>query len=149
MGNFKIKRDGDLIYEIFLLERGKRVNDGVKYLYSFDDFEEKDGFMIFNREGKYTNSSIDVDYDLMLVSISKVDLSSIKQEKTFNSFTVYQIESINLTHKYDEPTLISLKDTLKVKVSNSWSNYTIKDGPGLDALINRIRREISLGKIGI
>ena len=148
MGNFKIKKDGDPIYEIYLLERGKRIMDGVKYLHSFDEFEESDGFMIFNREGKYTKSSIDVDYDLMLVSIGKVDLSSIKYEKTFKSFTVYQIESINLKHKYDD-TLISLRDTLKVKVSNSWPDCTIKDGPGLDALINGIRREISLGKIGI
>ena len=54
---FKIKKDGDPIYELYLLERGKKAKDGVKYLSSFDDFEEKDGFLIYKRTGRNNDST--------------------------------------------------------------------------------------------
>ena len=147
---FKIKKDGDTIYELFLLERGKKAEDGVKYLSSFDDFEEKDGFLIYKRTGR-NKDSIKGDYDLMIESIGVTDFSSIKfgKESTFKSFTIYQIESVKLSHKYEDPKLIASTDILKVKAGRSWLDCSIKDAEGFEALISGIRREISLGKLGI
>ena len=147
---FKIKKDGDPIYELYLLERGKKAKDGVKYLSSFDDFEEKDGFLIYKRTGR-NKDSIKGDYDLMIESIGVTDFSSIKfgKESTFKSFTIYQIESVKLSHKYNDPKLISSTDILKVKTGRSWLDCSIKDAEGFEALIAGIRREISLGKLGI
>ena len=147
---FKIKKDGDPIYELYLLERGKKAKDGVKYLSSFDDFEEKDGFLIYKRTGR-NKDSIKGDYDLMIESIGVTDFSSIKfgKESTFKSFTIYQIESVKLSNKYEDPRLITSTDILKVKAGRSWLDCSIKDAEGFEALISGIRREISLGKLGI
>ena len=147
---FKIKKDGDPIYELYLLERGKKAKDGVKYLSSFDDFEEKDGFLIYKRTGR-NKDSIKGDYDLMIESIGVTDFSSIKfgKESTFKSFTIYQIESVKLSNKYEDPRLITSTDILKVKAGRSWLDCSIKDADGFEALIAGIRREISLGKLGI
>ena len=147
---FKIKKDGDPIYELFLLERGKKAKDGVKYLSSFDDFEEKDGFLIYKRTGR-NKDSIKGDYDLMIESIGVTDFSSMRfsKESTFKSFTIYQIESVKLSHKYEDPKLIASTDILKVKTGRSWPDCSIKDAEGFEALIAGIRREISLGKLGI
>ena len=147
---FKIKKDGDPIYELYLLERGKKAKDGVKYLSSFDDFEEKDGFLIYKRTGR-NKDSIKGDYDLMIESIGVTDFSSIKfgKESTFKSFTIYQIESVKLSNKYEDPRLITSTDILKVKAGRSWLDCSIKDADGFEALIAGIRREIALGSIGI
>ena len=147
---FKIKKDGDPIYELYLLERGKKAKDGVKYLSSFDDFEEKDGFLIYKRTGR-NKDSIKGDYDLMIESIGVTDFSSMRfsKESTFKSFTIYQIESVKLSHKYEDPKLIASTDILKVKTGRSWPDCSIKDAEGFEALIAGIRREISLGKLGI
>ena len=147
---FKIKKDGDPIYELYLLERGKKAKDGVKYLSSFDDFEEKDGFLIYKRTGR-NKDSIKGDYDLMIESIGVTDFSSMRfsKESTFKSFTIYQIESVKLSHKYEDPRLISSTDILKVKTGRSWLDCSIKDAEGFEALIAGIRREIALGSIGI
>ena len=147
---FKIKKDGDPIYELYLLERGKKAKDGVKYLSSFDDFEEKDGFLIYKRTGR-NKDSIKGDYDLMIESIGVTDFSSIKfgKESTFKSFTIFQVESVKLSHKYEDPRLITSTDILKVKTGRSWLDCSIKDAEGFEALISGIRREISLGKLGI
>lgn len=152
---FKIKKDGDPIYEIFLLERGKKAKDGVKYLNSFDDFEEKEGgIRIYRRNGRDFDSSVKGDYDLMIESIGATDFTSMRfsKESTFKSFTIYQIESVKLSHKYEDPRLISSTDILKVKTVKtlrSWPDCSIKDAEGFEALIAGIRREISLGKLGI
>ena len=148
--HFKIKKDGDPIYELYLLERGKKAKDGVKYLSSFDDFEEKDGFLIYKRTGR-NKDSIKGDYDLMIESIGVTDFSSIKfgKESTFKSFTIYQIESVKLSNKYEDPRLITSTDILKVKAGRSWLDCSIKDADGFEALIAGIRREIALGSIGI
>jgi hypothetical protein len=147
---FKIKKDGDPIYELYLLERGKKAKDGVKYLSSFDDFEEKDGFLIYKRTGR-NNDYIKGDYDLMIESIGVTDFSSMRfsKESTFKSFTIFQIESVKLSHKYEDPRLITSTDILKVKTGRSWPDCSIKDADGFEALIAGIRREISLGKLGI
>jgi hypothetical protein len=147
---FKIKKDGDPIYELYLLERGKKAKDGVKYLSSFDDFEEKDGFLIYKRTGR-NNDYIKDDYDLMIESIGVTDFSSMRfsKESTFKSFTIFQIESVKLSHKYEDPKLIASTDILKVKAGRSWTDCSIKDADGFEALIAGIRREISLGKLGI
>ena len=155
---FKIKKDGDPIYELYLLERGKKAKDGVKYLSSFDDFEEKDGFRIYKRTGR-NKDSIKGDYDLMIESIGVTDFSSMRfsKESTFKSFTIYQIESVKLSHKYEDyhtpstlnPKIISSTDILKVKTGRSWTDCSIKDADGFEALIAGIRREIALGSIGI
>ena len=147
---FKIKKDGDPIYELYLLERGKKAKDGVKYLSSFDDFEEKDGFLIYKRTGR-NKDSIKADYDLMIESIGVTDFSSMRfsKESTFKSFTIYQIESVKLSNKYEDPRLITSTDILKVKAGRSWLDCSIKDAEGFEALISGIRREISLGKLGI
>ena len=147
---FKIKKDGDPIYELYLLERGKKAKDGVKYLSSFDDFEEKDGFLIYKRTGR-NKDSIKADYDLMIESIGVTDFSSMRfsKESTFKSFTIYQIESVKLSNKYEDPRLITSTDILKVKAGRSWLDCSIKDAEGFEALIAGIRREISLGKLGI
>ena len=147
---FKIKKDGDPIYELYLLERGKKAKDGVKYLSSFDDFEEKDGFLIYKRTGR-NKDSIKGDYDLMIESIGVTDFSSMRfsKESTFKSFTIYQIESVKLSNKYEDPRLITSTDILKVKAGRSWLDCSIKDAEGFEALISGIRREISLGKLGI
>ena len=147
---FKIKKDGDPIYELYLIESGKKAKDGVKYLSSFDDFEEKDGFLIYKRTGR-NKDSIKGDYDLMIESIGVTDFSSIKfgKESTFKSFTIYQIESVKLSNKYEDPRLITSTDILKVKAGRSWLDCSIKDADGFEALIAGIRREISLGKLGI
>ena len=157
---FKIKKDGDPIYELYLLERGKKAKDGVKYLSSFDDFEEKDGFLIYKRTGR-NKDSIKGDYDLMIESIGVTDFSSMRfsKESTFKSFTIFQIESVKLSHKYEDPrqdhfksglsNIIVSTDILKVKVGRSWTDCSIKDADGFEALIAGIRREISLGKLGI
>ena len=148
--HFKIKKDGDPIYELYLLERGKKAKDGVKYLSSFDDFEEKDGFRIYKRTGR-NKDSIKGDYDLMIESIGVTDFSSMRfsKESTFKSFTIFQIESVKLSHKYEDPRLITSTDILKVKTGRSWPDCSIKDADGFEALIAGIRREISLGKLGI
>jgi hypothetical protein len=149
---FKIKKDGDPIYELFLLERGKKAKNGVKYLTPFDDFEEKEeGIRIYKRNGRNNDSSVKGDYDLMIESIGVTDFSSIKfgKESAFKSFTVFQIESIKLSHKYEDPRLITSTDILKVKTGRSWLDCSIKDAEGFEALISGIRREISLGKLGI
>lgn len=155
---FKIKKDGDPIYELYLLERGKKAKDGVKYLSSFDDFEEKDGFLIYKRTGR-NKDSIKGDYDLMIESIGVTDFSSMRfsKESKFKSFTIYQIESVKLSHKYEDyhtpstlnPKLISSTDILKVKTGRSWTDCSIKDADRFEALIAGIRREIALGSIGI
>ena len=147
---FKIKKDGDPIYELYLIESGKKAKDGVKYLSSFDDFEEKDGFLIYKRTGR-NKDSIKGDYDLMIESIGVTDFSSMRfsKESTFKSFTIYQIESVKLSNKYEDPRLITSTDILKVKVGRSWLDCSIKDAEGFEALISGIRREISLGKLGI
>ena len=155
---FKIKKDGDPIYELYLIESGKKAKDGVKYLSSFDDFEEKDGFLIYKRTGR-NKDSIKGDYDLMIESIGVTDFSSMRfsKESTFKSFTIFQIESVKLSHKYEDyhtpstlnPKIISSTDILKVKVGRSWTDCSIKDADGFEALIAGIRREISLGKLGI
>ena len=147
---FKIKKDGDPIYELYLIESGKKAKDGVKYLSSFDDFEEKDGFLIYKRTGR-NKDSIKGDYDLMIESIGVTDFSSIKfgKESTFKSFTIYQIESVKLSNKYEDPRLITSTDILKVKAGRSWLDCSIKDAEGFEALIAGIRREIALGSIGI
>lgn len=148
---FKIKKDGDPIYELYLLERGKKAKDGVKYLSSFDDFEEKEGgIRIYRRTGR-NKDSIKGDYDLMIESIGTADFSSIKfgKESTFKSFTIFQVESVKLSHKYEDPRLISSTDILKVKAGRSWPDCSIKDAEGFEALIAGIRREIALGSIGI
>ena len=147
---FKIKKEGDPIYELYLLERGKKAKDGVKYLSSFDDFEEKDGFLIYKRTGR-NKDSIKGDYDLMIESIGVTDFSSMRfsKESTFKSFTIYQIESVKLSNKYEDPRLITSTDILKVKAGRSWLDCSIKDAEGFEALISGIRREISLGKLGI
>ena len=147
---FKIKKDGDPIYELYLLESGKKAKDGVKYLSSFDDFEEKDGFRIYKRTGR-NKDSIKGDYDLMIESIGVTDFSSMRfsKESTFKSFTIYQIESVKLSHKYEDPRLIASTDILKVKTGRSWTDCSIKDADGFEALIAGIRREIALGSIGI
>ena len=147
---FKIKKDGDPIYELYLLERGKKAKYGVKYLSSFDDFEEKDGFLIYKRTGR-NKDSIKGDYDLMIESIGVTDFSSMRfsKESTFKSFTIYQIESVKLSNKYEDPRLITSTDILKVKAGRSWLDCSIKDAEGFEALISGIRREISLGKLGI
>ena len=147
---FKIKKDGDPIYELYLLERGKKAKDGVKYLSSFDDFEEKDGFLIYKRTGR-NKDSIKGDYDLMIESIGVTDFSSMRfsKESTFKSFTIYQIESVKLSNKYEDPRLITSTDILKVKAGRSWLDCSIKDADGFEALIAGIRREIALGSIGI
>jgi hypothetical protein len=150
--HFKIKKDGDPIYELYLLERGKKAKDGVKYLNSFDDFEEKEGgIRIYKRNGRNNDSSVKDDYDLMIESIGVTDFSSIKftKESTFKSFTIFQIESVKLSHKYEDPRLIASTDILKVKTGRSWTDCSIKDADGFEALIAGIRREISLGKLGI
>lgn len=149
---FKIKKDGDPIYELYLLERGKKAKDGVKYLNSFDDFEEKEeGIRIYKRNGRKNDSSVKGDYDLMIESIGAVDWcnSNFRKESAFKSFTIFQIESVKLSHKYDDPRLVSSTDILKVKTGRSWSDCSIKDAEGFEALIAGIRREISLGKLGI
>ena len=147
---FKIKKDGDPIYELYLIEIGKKAKDGVKYLSSFDDFEEKDGFLIYKRTGR-NKDSIKGDYDLMIESIGVTDFSSMRfsKESTFKSFTIYQIESVKLSNKYEDPRLITSTDILKVKAGRSWLDCSIKDAEGFEALISGIRREISLGKLGI
>ena len=147
---FKIKKDGDPIYELYLIESGKKAKDGVKYLSSFDDFEEKDGFLIYKRTGR-NKDSIKGDYDLMIESIGVTDFSSMRfsKESTFKSFTIYQIESVKLSNKYEDPRLITSTDILKVKAGRSWLDCSIKDAEGFEALISGIRREISLGKLGI
>jgi len=147
---FKIKKDGDPIYELYLLESGKKAKDGVKYLSSFDDFEEKDGFLIYKRTGR-NKDSIKADYDLTIESIGVTDFSSMRfsKESTFKSFTIYQIESVKLSNKYEDPRLITSTDILKVKAGRSWLDCSIKDAEGFEALISGIRREISLGKLGI
>ena len=147
---FKIKKDGDPIYELYLIESGKKAKDGFKYLSSFDDFEEKDGFLIYKRTGR-NNDYIKGDYDLMIESIGVTDFSSMRfsKESTFKSFTIFQIESVKLSHKYEDPRLIVSTDILKVKVGRSWTDCSIKDADGFEALIAGIRREISLGKLGI
>ena len=147
---FKIKKDGDPIYELYLIESGKKAKDGVKYLSSFDDFEEKDGFLIYKRTGR-NKDSIKGDYDLMIESIGVTDFSSMRfsKESTFKSFTIYQIESVKLSNKYEDPRLITSTDILKVKAGRSWLDCSIKDADGFEALIAGIRREISLGKLGI
>ena len=133
-----------------MLERGKKAKDGVKYLSSFDDFEEKDGFLIYKRTGR-NKDSIKGDYDLMIESIGVTDFSSMRfsKESTFKSFTIYQIESVKLSNKYEDPRLITSTDILKVKAGRSWLDCSIKDAEGFEALISGIRREISLGKLGI
>ena len=149
---FKIKKDGDPIYEIFLLERGKKAEDGVKYLNPFDEFEEKeDGVRIYRRNGRNNDSNVKSDYDLMIESVGVADLSSMRfsKESTFKSFTIFQIESVKLSHKYEDPRLISSTDILKVKTGRSWTDCLIKDAAAFEALIAGIRREISLGKLGI
>lgn len=150
MAAYKIKKDGDPLYELYLLERGKKAKDGVKYLSSFDDFEEKDGFLIYKRTGR-NKDSIKGDYDLMIESIGVTDFSSMRfsKESTFKPFTIYQIESVKLSHKYEDPKLIASTDILKVKTGRSWPDCSIKDAEGFEALIAGIRREISLGKLGI
>ena len=150
--HFKIKKDGDPIYELYLLERGKKAKDGVKYLSSFDDFEEKEGgIRIYRRNGRNNDSSVKGDYDLMIESIGVTDFSSMRfsKESKFKSFTIYQIESVKLSHKYEDPRLIASTDILKVKTGRSWLDCSIKDAEGFEALISGIRREISLGKLGI
>jgi|GEM_PF-5348774 len=149
---FKIKKDGDPIYEIFLLERGKKAEDGVKYLNSFDDFEEKEGGVrIYRRNGRDYDSNIKGDYDLMIESVGAAEFNSIRfgKESAPKSFTIFQIESVKLSHKYNDPKLISSTDILKVKTGRSWPDRSIKDADGFEALIAGIRREISLGKLGI
>lgn len=153
-GYFKIKKDGDPIYELYLIERGKKAIDGVKYLNSFDGFEEKEGGVrIYRRNGRERDCDIKGDYDLMIEAIGAADFSSIRfgkdKDKSFNSFTVYQIESVRLFHKYEDPRLISQTDILKAKAIRSWPGCSIKDGEGFEALIAGIRREIALGSIGI
>lgn len=142
---FKIKKDGDPIYEIFLLERGKKA-DGVKYLNPFDDFEEKEGGVrIYRSNGRNNDSSVEGDYDLMIESVGAVEF----KESTPKSFTIFQIESIKLSHKYNDPKLIRSTDILKVKTGRLWPDCSIKDSEGFEALLAGIRREISLGKLGI
>ena len=150
--HFKIKKDGDPIYELYLLERGKKAKDGVKYLSSFDDFEEKEGgIRIYRRNGRNNDSSVKGDYDLMIESIGVTDFSSMRfsKESKFKSFTIYQIESVKLSHKYEDPRLIASTDILKVKTGRSWTDCSIKDADRFEALIAGIRREIALGSIGI
>lgn len=149
---FKIKKDGDPIYEIFLLERGKKAEDGVKYLNSFDDFEEKEeGIRIYRRNGRDYDSRIKGDYDLMIESVGVADFNSIRfgKESALKSFTIFQIEIVKLSHKYNDPKLISSTDILKVKTGRFWTDCLIKDAAAFEALIAGIRREISLGKLGI
>lgn len=152
-GYFKIKKDGDPIYEIYLIERGKKAIDGVKYLRSFDEFEESEGFLFYRRNGRDSDLEIKGDYDLMIEAIGAADFSSIRfgkdKDKSFNSFTVYQIESVRLFHKYEDPRLVSQTDILKAKAIRSWPGCSIKDGEGFEALMAGIRREIALGSIGI
>jgi hypothetical protein len=152
MADFKIKKDGDPVYELYLIESGKKAKDGVKYLSSFDDFEEKEGgIRIYKRNGRNNDSIVKGDYDLMIESIGVADFSSIKfsKESKFKSFTIFQIESVKLSHKYEDPRLIASTDILKVKTGSSWTDLSIKDADGFEALISGIRREISLGKLGI
>jgi hypothetical protein len=87
----------------------------------------------------------------MIESIGVADFSSIKfsKESKFKSFTIFQIESVKLSHKYEDPRLIASTDILKVKTGSSWTDLSIKDADGFEALISGIRREISLGKLGI
>jgi len=159
MADFKIKKDGDPVYELYLIESGKKAKDGVKYLSSFDDFEEKEGgIRIYKRNGRNNDSIVKGDYDLMIESIGVADFSSIKfsKESKFKSWfeprrevTIFQIESVKLSHKYEDPRLIASTDILKVKTGSSWTDLSIKDADGFEALISGIRREISLGKLGI
>ena len=152
MADFKIKKDGDPVYELYLIESGKKAKDGVKYLSSFNDFEEKEGgIRIYKRNGRNNDSIVKGDYDLMIESIGVADFSSIKfsKESKFKSFTIFQIESVKLSHKYEDPRLIASTDILKVKTGSSWTDLSIKDADGFEALISGIRREISLGKLGI
>ena len=148
---FKIRKDGDPIYEIYLIERGKKAIDGVKYLRSFDELEESEGFLFYRRNGRDSDLEIKGDYDLMIESVGEADYSSIRfvKERLAKPFTVYQIEAAKLARRYEDPRLVRSTDTFKVKAIRSWLGCTIKDAEGLEALIAGIRREIALGSIGI
>ena len=154
---FKIKQDGDPVYNIFLIERGKKVSEGVTYTHSFEQSEEIEGSMTYTRMGEGGDFELPEDCDLMIETIEHIDFGSIKYgKKASKSFTVFQISgfSHNLERKDDgfmnmQRYRRRCKETLSFEIVKSWPGCTIKDTEEMEALISGIRREITLGKLGI
>jgi len=153
MAKYRIKKQGDLYYNIFLIEKGKSVLGGMSSIGVFDDLYESDGDpykkLVYSRDGK--NDELNgkkIDYDLMIESVSEIDLTSYKKNfKT--SFTVFQIENYEFKHKFDDPGLITSTDYLTVNFINSWPDCKINSTFDIDSLITKIRREITLDNLGI
>ena len=158
-GYFNIKQDGDPVYNIFLIERGKKVSEGVSYTHSFEQSEEIEGSMIYKRINDSSDFEVPEDCDLMIETIDHIDFGSMKcGKKASKSFTVFQISgfSHNLEKKDFGEGFMNMqrykkryKETLSFQIVKSWPGCTIKDTEEMEALIAGIRREIMLGKLGI
>lgn len=161
---FKIKQDGDPVYNIFLIERGKKVSEGVSYTHSFEQSEEAwcnhMVSMTYTRMGEGGDFELPEDCDLMIETIEHIDLGSMKcRKKASKSFTVFQISgfSHNIERKdFGDDGFMNLQrykrrcmETLSFEIVKSWPGCTIKDAEEMEALISGIRREIALGKLGI
>jgi len=155
---FKIKQDGDPVYNIFLIERGKKVSEGVTYTHSFEQSEKIEGSMIYTRSTESSDFEVPEDCDLMIETIDHIDFGSMKcGKKASKSFTVFQILgfSHNLEKKFGEGFMHMQRykrrymETLSFQIVKSWTGCTIKDTEEMEALISGIRREITLGKLGI
>lgn len=148
MAAYKIKKDGDPLYSLFFLEKEKSLSDGIVFVKDFDTKTESDGSFVYTRNGRDSDSLKKIDCDLMIETVDKIDFHSYRKDFD-RPFTVFQIERYEFKHVFDDPGLISSTDRLTVKYLRSWPDCKIKDAQEMDALITGIRREISLGKLGI
>lgn len=157
---FNIKQDGDPVYNIFLIERGKKVSEGVSYTHSFEQSEEIEGSMTYTRMGEGDDFELPEDCDLMIETIEHIDFGSIKcGKKASKSFTVFQISGFthNIERKdFGDDGFMDMQrykrrcmETLSFQIVKSWPGCTIKDAEEMEALISGIRREIALEKLGI
>jgi hypothetical protein len=153
---YKIKQQDDPIYNIFFLERGKGVVDGIVLADNFETLKESDGVRVYSRDGKSYEFKIG-DFDLMIETVDKIDFN--RHKKGFDRpFTIFKIESVDYNHTFDEVKEAfrigpigrrDSTDTLTVKFVKCWPDCTIKDTHEMEALISGIRRDISLEKLGI
>lgn len=151
MAAHKIRQQGDKYYSLFFLERGKGVSDGIMAAGDFEDLKLGEGKLVYTRNGGGARSAEfkKGDYDLMIESIGEIDLSSFRKNFDTGSFSVYQVGSVAFRHRFDDPGLISSTDYLTVAISNRWPECRIRTTQEMQSLIAGIRREISLGKLGI
>jgi len=150
--SYRIKQQGDPVYNIFFLERGKDVVDGIVMAWNFETLMEDDSVRVYSRDGK--NHEFDIgDYDLMIETVDKIDFN--RHRKGFDRpFTVFKIESVDYKSEFDEGAMTpngrrSSTETLTVSFAKHWQDCAINDTHEMEALISGIRRDISLERLGI